>query len=95
MKNQQTKRNQFINKELPITELMQSTGKSREQVLEELQLVQLKVNIEREPRQNRERIKDAKKEWKNNPTESIVKFFDHKLPSWGSIIFNSMRIKTL
>ncbi len=89
-------KNQFKRKEEPsITQLMIESGKSRERVLEDLGLVQPKRILNKEPRNDRDVIKQAKLESKNSIGESLIKFFNYKTPNWGSIVFNGMRVKTL
>lgn len=96
MKNNKSNR-RFQENLLPsINELMETGNKSREQVLEDLGITSPKLVLTKEKRNSLEEIKQAKREYKENPIrESIIKFFDHKLPSWGSVIFNGMRVKTL
>ncbi len=91
-------KNQRKKEELPsITQLMEQTGKSREAVLEMLNLTVPKRVLDTfSLSSGRDAVKQAKKQLKSSlPGESLIKFFDHKLPNWGSIVFNSMRIKTL
>lgn len=80
-----------------ITELMQQWGKSREQVLEMLNLTSQKLVKEKSPAMDRNIIKQAKKDEKDNKIVSpmITEFFNNRIPQWGSIVFNKMRINAL
>ncbi len=98
MKNQKTKR-VFKENNLPsVTDLMSQTGKSRECILEELALVQPKVSIDKSIfKSDRNAVREAKKALKNNISngENIIQFFANRIPSWGSIVLQGVRIETV
>ena len=86
------------NKELTLIQIMsQNPEETRKSLLDKLGLVNPAFILEREPGASKERIKQAKKDNKLSIKSNslIQEFFNHKLPNWGSLKINEMKINTL
>ena len=84
----------FENKQESINDMIERSGKSRDEIMVGLFLSPPKIHLIREPRNTREEIKRAKRNslLSVNNNEVMLAFSNAKTPNWGGFVFNGLRI---
>jgi hypothetical protein len=84
----------FENKQESINDMIERSGKSRDEIMVSLFLSSPKIHLIREPRNTREEIKRAKRNslLSVNNNEVMLAFSNAKTPNWGGFVFNGLRI---